>query len=107
MPGSCLMVRRDVFDAVGGMHLECGSRLGVEELCLRLWGQGYRVVLDPQASVVHHRPLASDVPPVDETAHRYQAVGRLWDVWPFSRCATDPMLGALADPASAYRSLPA
>ena len=107
VPGTCLMVRRDAFDEVGGMRLECGSRLGVEDLCLRLWGRGYRVVLEPQVSVVHHRPLAADALPVQERARRYQAVGRLWDVWPFSAQATDPMLGALAEPSSAYRSLPA
>lgn len=104
--GTCLMVRKDAFDKVGGMRTECGSRLGVEDLCLRLWGRGYRVVLDPQVTVVHHRPLAADVPPIDEAAQRYQAVGRLWDVWPFSACAADPLLSALADPSGSYRNLP-
>lgn len=103
--GSCVMVRKDAFLKVGGMRKECGRRLGVEDLCLRLWGRGYRVVVDPQVSVVHHRTLAADIPETSAAAD-FQAVGRLWDVWPFSSRAIDPMLESLVDPASAYRSLP-
>lgn len=53
--GACLLVRKSVFDAVGGMDAE---RLHIlyndVDLCLRVRAQGLRVVWTPAATVVHH-----------------------------------------------------
>ena len=52
--GACLMMRRDLFEEVGGFneafHL-CGSDV---ELCLRVRRAGYRIVCTPFAGVLHH-----------------------------------------------------
>jgi glycosyltransferase involved in cell wall biosynthesis len=52
--GACLMIRRDLFDKVGGWDesfLLCGSDV---ELCLRVQRAGYRVVCTPFARLLHH-----------------------------------------------------
>jgi GT2 family glycosyltransferase/SAM-dependent methyltransferase/glycosyltransferase involved in cell wall biosynthesis len=52
--GACLMMRRDLFEQVGGFneafHL-CGSDV---ELCLRVRRKGLRIVCTPFAGVLHH-----------------------------------------------------
>jgi hypothetical protein len=62
------------------------------------------VVLDPQVTLTHYRPLYDDE--VDDmSAHRLEAIGRLWESWPFGPDATDPRLGPNVDPESPYRIL--
>ena len=103
-PGACLMVSAAAFRKVGGMAVEFSTRFGTEDLCLRLWARGLRVVLDPQVTVMHFRPLYADE--ADETdARGLEAVGRLWESWPFGPGATDPRLGPNVDPESPYRTL--
>lgn len=52
--GACLMIRRNLFEEVGGFneafHL-CGSDV---ELCLRVRRAGHRIVCTPFAGVLHH-----------------------------------------------------
>jgi glycosyltransferase involved in cell wall biosynthesis len=54
-PGGCQAFRRKVFLRLGGF--EAGfSRWGYqdEEICLRAWLQGYRVLVDPEVVVAHY-----------------------------------------------------
>jgi glycosyltransferase involved in cell wall biosynthesis len=54
-PGGCQAFRRKTFLRLGGF--ETGfSRWGYqdEEICLRAWLQGYRVLVDPDVVVAHH-----------------------------------------------------
>lgn len=65
--GACLMVRRDVFDQVGGWNesfLLCG---GDVELCLRIRDAGHRIVCTPYAQLRHLESATrgSFVPPED------------------------------------------
>ncbi|MBM4068451.1 MAG: glycosyltransferase [Planctomycetes bacterium] len=52
--GACLMMRRDVFERIGGF--DDGYRLGYGdiEICLRAIKHGYRVVCTPFAPMLHH-----------------------------------------------------
>lgn len=54
IPGCCHVMRRDVFEALGGYDPSM-TRWGSEdeEMCLRLWLGGYRVLVQPQATVYH------------------------------------------------------
>ena len=55
LPGCCLAIRRDTFEAVNGWD---GGFYGIggndNEFCLRLWLHGYRLLIVPEA-VVRHR----------------------------------------------------
>jgi GT2 family glycosyltransferase/2-polyprenyl-3-methyl-5-hydroxy-6-metoxy-1,4-benzoquinol methylase/glycosyltransferase involved in cell wall biosynthesis len=51
--GACLMVRRDVFDEVGGWDEDFQLCGGDVELCLSIGRAGYRIVCTPFANVAH------------------------------------------------------
>ncbi|MBI3070967.1 MAG: glycosyltransferase family 2 protein [Deltaproteobacteria bacterium] len=51
--GACLMVRRDLFEKVGGFDEHYSVELGDVDLCLRLWAEGYRTVWTPDAVLTH------------------------------------------------------
>ena len=54
LPGCCLAMRRDVFDAVGGFDDGMICSGGVDnELCLRLWLLGYEQWIEPSVEVLH------------------------------------------------------
>lgn len=76
--GSCLMVRRDAFTAVGGF--DDGFFLYFEDIdfCLRLRAEGMRVRYDPRVTLVHHRGVsaASNIA-VAERAYRRSQL-RFW-----------------------------
>ncbi len=52
--GACLLVRRDLFEKLGGID-ESFIPMYYEEtdLCVRIWRNGFRVLYQPLASVVH------------------------------------------------------
>jgi O-antigen biosynthesis protein len=65
--GACMMVRRSVFEEIGGFDenfVLCGSDV---EICLRARRFGYRVVYNPFAAMIHHeqQTRGTDVPPID------------------------------------------
>jgi len=70
---ACLMIRKDVFDMIGGFNegfILCGSDV---EMCLRLWSRGLRVVYNPFARLIHLEGAtrAGDVPALDfEASYR-------------------------------------
>jgi N-acetylglucosaminyl-diphospho-decaprenol L-rhamnosyltransferase len=52
---ACLMIRRDVFDAVGGMDERFGPAWFEDvDLCRRIRARGWRIALVPDARVEHH-----------------------------------------------------
>src|SRR5262249_4984905 len=65
--GACMMMRREVFDALGGFdesYRLCGSDV---EICMRAWDRGYRVVYNPFVELTHHerQTRGADIPPED------------------------------------------
>jgi GT2 family glycosyltransferase len=52
--GCCLVLRRDVWDAVGGFAPEYFAYVEDTDLSVRLWQRGWTVQYVPQAVVVHH-----------------------------------------------------
>jgi len=67
LTGACLMVRRDVFDQIGGFDPHYRIAFGDVELCLRARAAGFRIIYTPFARLVHHEGMtrASYNPPED------------------------------------------
>lgn len=65
--GACLLMRREVFNQIGGFDekfILCGSDV---ELCLRAHEHGFRVVFNPFAELIHHerQTRGTAIPPND------------------------------------------
>lgn len=52
--GACLMVRRDLFQAVGGFDEDLAISFNDIDLCLGLNGKGFRTIWTPHATLIHH-----------------------------------------------------
>lgn len=62
--GACLLIRRRDMLAVGGMSLEFPTSYGDVDLCLRLKRSGWRVLVEPSATLIHRESASR--PPVIE-----------------------------------------
>lgn len=51
--GACLMMRREVFDEIGGFEEELAVAWNDVDLCLRIRERGYRIVYVPHALLYH------------------------------------------------------
>ncbi|MEM2614514.1 MAG: glycosyltransferase [Nitrososphaerota archaeon] len=51
---ACLMIRRNVFEEVGGFDENLKIAYGDVDLCLRVREKGYRIVYTPYAMLYHH-----------------------------------------------------
>lgn len=51
---ACLLVRRDVFDAVGGLDEDLPESYNDVDFCLRVQAAGYRNIWTPFAELTHH-----------------------------------------------------
>jgi GT2 family glycosyltransferase len=80
--GDCLMTRRVVHDQVGGLDEEMGSFADVD-FCLRVTAAGYRVVVTPQAALVHSQSSTSTT---GDAAHEANLLRSRWS----ERLARDP-----------------
>jgi hypothetical protein len=61
--GLCAMVKREVWDKVGGWDESAPDAAVDVDLCLRLGDAGYRVVHTPDVTVRLHRPFPDVVIP--------------------------------------------
>jgi GT2 family glycosyltransferase len=90
--GACLAIRREAFEAVGGLEAE---RLAVAfndvDLCLRLREAGWRILWTPFAELIHHESATrgSDLAPehraryAAEIAHMQRRWGTMLSTDPF------------------------
>ncbi|MEM9060162.1 MAG: glycosyltransferase family 2 protein [Pseudomonadota bacterium] len=59
LSGAALLIRRDVFEEIGGFDAEIFLYLEDDDLCLRLRQAGHRLRLVPEARVMHHEATSS------------------------------------------------
>ncbi len=52
--GACMMIRKQVFETVGGFDPAYALALGDVDLCLRILAKGYLAVYTPAAELYHH-----------------------------------------------------
>jgi GT2 family glycosyltransferase len=55
--GACMMVRRTLFETLGGFDESLPVAFNDVDFCLRLLEQGYRIVYTPYAELTHHESL--------------------------------------------------
>lgn len=65
--GACLMVRRDLFQSLGGLDaIQLPTSYNDVDFCLRLRQNGYRVLITPRAKLIHHESASRQFDQRDE-----------------------------------------
>jgi len=64
--GACMMIRRSVFDEVGGFDEKYTVALNDVDLCLKIRNKGYLIVWTPYAELYHHelKTRGEDISPL-------------------------------------------
>jgi glycosyltransferase involved in cell wall biosynthesis len=79
---ACLVVRREVFDEVGGLDEQIAIAFNDVDFCLRLRAAGYRNIWTPFAELIHHESASRGYEDSPEKAARFQREVRfMQDRW--------------------------
>jgi glycosyltransferase involved in cell wall biosynthesis len=70
--GACMMVRRRVFDEVGGLDEQIAVAYNDIDFCLRLRAAGYRIIWTPFAELTHHESASRGYECDQEKIERFQ-----------------------------------
>lgn len=71
--GACLLVRAEVFHQVGGFDPRFAVGFGDTDFCLRVRARGYKVLLDAQATLLHHESATRKNDPHPLDTQRFRA----------------------------------
>lgn len=71
--GACLMARREVLEAVGGLSESFPNNYQDIDLCLKLRQEGYRVVQNNQVELHHFESMSRDGTVSPEEMHRFRS----------------------------------
>ena len=75
--GACLLLRRAVFDEVGGLvAVNLKIAYNDVDLCLKIRAAGYRIVWTPYAELYHHESASRGKLDTAEKQHVQKAEGR-------------------------------
>jgi GT2 family glycosyltransferase len=81
---ACLLIRREVFDQVGGLNESLTVAFNDVDFCLRVRAAGYRNLWTPFAELIHHESVSRgrDFTPVKSKrfADEYATMQRRWGV---------------------------
>ena len=69
--GACLMVRKSLFDEVGGLEEGFAISLNDVDLCLKIRALGYLNVFTPFAELYHYESISRGLDDQGEKAERY------------------------------------
>lgn len=69
---ACMLVKRSVFDEVGGLEEELQVAFNDVDFCLKVGRRGYRVVFTPYAELYHHESKTRGAENTKEKVHRFQ-----------------------------------
>ena len=69
--GACLMMRKALFDELGGLDEEFAVSLNDVDLCVRAWKAGYVNVFTPFAELYHFESVSRGLDDSGEKAKRY------------------------------------
>ena len=105
--GACQMVRRDVFEQVGGYNEEFAVGFNDADFCLRVWEAGYRTIFTPYAELYHYEFTSRGREEAnEEKLRRWKREQALFmQRWPEFFLRGDPWLGPNLSAESEYFSL--
>ncbi len=72
--GSCLLIRRSAWEALGGFDESYFMYAEDVDLCWRAWKDGWRVVYEPAAVVVHRQGVSTDQVPYRMIAAHHRSL---------------------------------
>ena len=104
--GACQMVRRDVFEQVGGYNEEFAVGFNDADFCLRVWEAGYRTIFTPYAELYHYEFTSRGREEANEKKlRRWKREQALFmQRWPEFFLTGDPWLGPNLSSESEYFS---
>lgn len=104
--GACQMVRRDVFEQVGGYNEEFAVGFNDADFCLRVWEAGYRTIFTPYAELYHYEFTSRGREEAnEEKMRRWKREQALFmQRWPEFSLNGDPWLGPNLSAESEYFS---
>ena len=76
LSGSCLLVRRSVWEDLGGFDESYFMYAEDVDLCWRIWKAGWRVTYEPGAVVVHRQGVSTDQVPYRMIAAHHRSLFR-------------------------------
>ena len=80
---ACLMVRRDVFEEVGGLTEELAVAFNDVDFCMKVRDKGYLVVYNPHAELYHYESKSRGYEDTGEKVARFNSeVEKLEKLWP-------------------------
>ncbi len=89
--GACLMVKKSLFEKVGGLDPSFAVSLNDVDFCLKLREEGYLNVFTPFAELYHFESLSRGLDDSGEKARRYeQESERFREKWKKALAAGDP-----------------
>lgn len=87
---ACLLVRRSVYEQVGGLDARLRIAFNDVDFCLRVREQGYRNLWTPHAELYHHESASRGIEDTPEKRARFaQEVGFMLEHWG-DQLANDP-----------------
>lgn len=89
--GACLMVRREVYDEVGGMGEDFVVALNDVDFCLKIRAAGHAIIFNPYARLYHYESKSRGYEDTAEKQARFQSeITRLQTKWEAEITEGDP-----------------
>lgn len=89
--GACLMVRKSVYQEVGGMDEDFVVALNDIDFCLKIRAAGYKILFNPYAKLYHYESKSRGYEDTEEKQERFQSeITKLQTKWEQEIKAGDP-----------------
>jgi len=75
---ACMMIRRDVWDEVGGLDEEFAVAFNDTDLCMRIRKAGYLIIWTPYAELYHYESLSRGMEDTPEKQARFESEKELF-----------------------------
>ena len=69
---ACMMMKKEVFEEVGGFEQELSVAFNDVDLCLRIGKAGYKIVYNPHVELYHYESKSRGTEDSDEKVRRFQ-----------------------------------